>query len=346
MDLKKQNDRVCRVAFAAFVGCLAVATAVSGCESTAEEDMDSLGATQTSGAPPTPVDEPCDDEGMSCECEDLGPVGTYVCEDDVLTCDCSECPDLDTQAEFLSCGGDVWGTWRLIETRTGAGRLFIHTVFGSSSECPATFGHTGNRDLAIELREGGEASVAANEHYTETVIVSEACIRSTCENTTYTAVSPFEHTVYGDEVDCKPDDCDTCKCISQVSNDDVASTSWTLDGNHLQIGSGDLLRFPYCAADGQLTLKGVGVVYVFEAVEVTGIPAVCTERIPGECELGVGCELGRCAGTSVDCEGASESSCPTFPGCAWDPSACLGDAPLECDLEDADVVPGCEFEPL
>ncbi len=314
----------------------------SGCGSPEEDGA--LVAAPDPGAPPPPGG-PCEDEGESCRCEGSGVFGTYVCEDEALVCDCSACPGPDGGAvEFSACGGEVWGAWRLIETRTGTGTIYFRSSSGSEKSCSAGVVHGGRRELRIAFLEGGQARVVADEAHSETVTFSDECAEpATCENTTFTTASPFEQSPSGFDAQCASDECDTCTCRAQVSNHETYDTDWRFVGNQVQLGSE---AFAYCVADGLLTLQVLNEAFVFEAVEVVGVPTACEQRSPGLCGIGQGCESGQCSGTSADCEGETESRCSTYPGCTWDPDACLGEAPLECSLEDADIVPGCELEPL
>ena len=219
-----------------------------------------------------------------------------------------------------------------------------------SRSVPGLFTHGGRRDLRFEFRDGGEATMVAAESYSETTVFPSNCAPVACENMTYFAdFSPFASSSSDSDLDgdsCTSAGCDTCRCTTIVSNDESGPTEWKYSGALLHIGSGVSGQFNYCVADKTLTLTKGSTVYDFEAVDVVGVPLACAERSPGQCGIGDGCATGGCIGASVDCDGATEEDCTIAPACEWDLSACVGEVPLDCTLADADVVPGCDFEPL
>lgn len=191
--------------------------------------------------------------------------------------------------------------------------------------------------------------MVASESFSETTVVASDCVPTQCENITYFAASsPFASSpsTTSEEGSCGSGECDTCRCSTIVSNQEAGPVEWKYSGALLHIGSGTVGQFSYCVTDNELTLKKDNIVYDFEAVDVAGTPLACAERSPGQCPIGEGCAIGGCVGFSAECADASEDTCSSFPGCAWDSSACLGEPPLGCALADADVVPGCYFEVL
>lgn len=323
------------------VSLLAI-VALPCCQVEDEDDGSAVGSTTQVI---DPIDMECPDRGGRCECGELGNYGTLECEGGEEVCDCSACPSFDpTPATFDPCGGDVWGTWRLIEATTQNTSLYFSSVFSETvTECEAMVvpGEV-EREVALQLLEGGTAHVVANESVEETFRFTTECAPFACE------IIELEHqsvldASWAETTLCESAACGLCECTIDASHSTAETTTWTINvAGLLQIaGLGDA-RFEYCATDTQLVLSASTVLYTFERAEIMGVPLACEARTPETCEAGSGCERGACVG-AASCEGLGQSSCVTYPECSWDADSCGGQAPDECELADVGTVPGCEF---
>ena len=260
--------------------------------------------------------------GASCFCGQSS--GTVTCERGVEDCDCN-CPALDTSdaTSVEACGGEPFGTWRLVEFEIGKTDLVVTLNQVEVGRCDTMLERADQvaPQVVIELQDGGSTrQYAGGFAYTQSW--SDDCVTDKasalrCSDDVWTGVSGCAL------------DCDICRCEGNVStrSDDGTwlRTETTLT---LALWAGSV-AYDYCVSGDRLALSAPSIHMVFERVYTFGVPAPCADRSSDQCESGSGCTLGVCE-PGAGCMGRTSESCLTAQGCTWNAAACGGTGSTTC----------------
>jgi hypothetical protein len=288
---------------------------------------------------PTPMCTP----GFGCTCEN-GASGTNVCQDGKPACDCSACekyltPPKDPPA-FTACGGEVFGTWRLVAQDTSQLAVWTNAIapLDKRNYCSVIDYQTESLPVALwTFESGGTGWSGASSGKTAYKIDAQ------CARLGYRDAGPAEACMYSG-AGCALGECGLCVCSSEGSSSG-ADLEWSVTGTQLNVKfiadnlADGTSTYSYCAEGDKLTLRGEtsGVVSTYERAFVSGMPEPCPGRAPEACTGA--CTLSVCVGPNSCGRYTDESSCRAQQGCNWDPDACLGVA--QCRYQDYGVEPGC-----
>jgi hypothetical protein len=315
---------------------LAVMLALAGCSS----------CNTRSNEPQSPEDdEPAAMcvEGAPCTCYPTLEQGTLTCEGGHTNCYCPPCQpplQLSDAPTVQGCGGEPFGTWRLVDAVWGRSKLSIMGALGPLGECDLMTTNAGAEvpQALMTLHESGRAEYFSavtplQISYRESCVTSQGSIFS-CGSDAWTGVS-----------NCSVD-CDVCTCDTSTKSSNSEDSDWARTEEELWITLyGQAKAFAYCLTGDQLEVSTPGAYVVFERVNKLSKPTPCAGRTPMTCLAGQDdtCRLGACVGPAGCDEATSEGNCLTMSGCTWNPEQCLGVAQARCGLGDFGVVPGCEL---
>lgn len=293
---------------------------------------------------PTPMCAP----GFSCTCEN-GAAGTNVCQDGKPACDCSACEKYLTlpkdPPEFTACGGEIFGTWRLVAQDTSQMALWTNAIapLDKRNYCSAIDYHTESLPVQLWTFESGGVGWSGGSAGKTSYKIDAQCARRG-----FPQSGAAEACMYSG-AGCALGECGLCACSSQGSSSG-SDLEWSVTGVQLDVTfaadnlADDTLSFGYCAEGDKLTLRSeaTGVVSTFERAFVSGTPEPCAGRAPEACTGA--CMRSVCVGANSCGRYLDESSCRVQQGCTWDPDACWGVA--ECRYQDYGTEPGCIISPV
>lgn len=188
--------------------------------------------------------------------------------------------------------------------------LVIYSGAHVIESCPVhVASHSGAYDLRFAFGTAGEAAVSVRGP-TLAFNFEDSCAPGSCDQLGALGSGTLE---------CGEGACGICTC-EMVGPSVARDGSWTRDEHTLRIEDDASLLYEaeFCVTPEQLLVRDPsGVTIVMKKAIGTGAPRPCDQRTTMEC---------------------TQSS-----GCALHVGVCSGTVPDECELEDYDVVPGCEF---
>ncbi|MFZ5890561.1 MAG: hypothetical protein ACOY0T_05780 [Myxococcota bacterium] len=288
--------------------------------------------------------------GVPCLCG--ASPGITKCVGEKSQCECpsaDQCASPKASSCFKACGGEPFGTWRLMEA------CFPTGISAEGSCIKVVSGKTSTSDLTLRILDGGELQVRGTERVDLKEQASLGCLGIDSVNQCSRAnlfAYPF---LFGmpRSLDCAASACGVCDCVANGLESfslDFSGT-WRREGESLWLAASFV---PYCVNGEELWIGGgfardgtQQVAYKLKKESCRGKPLPCAQRTAEQCGKGGSCASGVCqatTGSSTRCAMAnSQFDCGVLQGCTWNAAGCRGTANDNCDFSTCDEEPGCSW---